>query len=123
MSGPESKVEGYLKSELERYGFKVIKFVPQGFAGAPDRWVFRPKWSPGPPWVVELKAEGEEPRKLQREAAKELEDRGVKVLPFIDSKRKVDLRVTRLVKICVHQADLVSRSQLPSHIIRRANEG
>ena len=121
MSGPESKVEGYLKSELERFGFKVVKFEPVGFAGAPDRWIFRPKWSPGPPWAVELKADGKVLRRLQTEVGKDLEARGVLVLPYIDSKTNVDLLVTKLVRRCVHEADLVERAQLPSHIIRRAN--
>jgi len=123
MSGPESKIEQYFRQELERYGFKVVKFVPQGFAGAPDRWVFRPIWSPGPPWLVEMKAEGEAPRKLQQAASNDLEARGIKVLPFIDSKTRADLRITRLVKICVAEADLAYRAMLPSHIIRKANQG
>lgn len=121
MSGPEGKVEGYLKSELERFGFKVVKFEPVGFAGAPDRWIFRPKWSPGPPWTVELKADGKVLRRLQTEVGKDLEKRGVKVLPYLDSKARVDLLVTKLVKRCVYEADLVERAQLPSHILRRAN--
>jgi hypothetical protein len=121
MSGPESKVEDYLKSELERYGFSVIKFVPQGCAGVPDRWIFRPKWSPGEPMCVEIKAGGRGLRRLQTEVGVDLLERGVKVLPYIDSKTKVDMLVTKLVRLCVNEADLVARAQFPSHIIRRAN--
>lgn len=121
MAGPEGKVENYLKTELERFGFKVVKFEPVGFAGAPDRWIFRPKWSPGPAMCVELKAEGKTLRSLQTEVGKDLQARGVTVLPFIDSKNKVDVLVAKLLRICIKEADLVERAKLPEHILKKAN--
>lgn len=117
MSGPESKVEGYLKAELERYGFKVIKFVPQGFAGAPDRWIFRPTWSPGEPMALEVKAKGEVPRKLQLAAMADLKSRGVKVIPFVDSKAGVDALVIKLVGEAVWYCKPADRADFPSHVL------
>lgn len=97
----EVPVEQRLKRNLEQHGFKVLKLETPGYSGTPDRLILRPTWSPGPPWVVEIKKPGETPRKLQEEVAKEWVRRGVKVLPYIDTYEKADKCAAYCYNICV----------------------
>ena len=122
MSGPEGTLETYFRGELMSYGFKVVKFVPDSAAGSPDRWIFRPKWSPGAPMLVELKAPGKKPRKLQRAVIDDYAARGVKVLPYIASKVQADATIYELVWRAVRDVPLYERVNLPPHITRAASQ-
>lgn len=119
MAGPEYSIEIYLVSQLRFYGFRCDKGKIPGKAGFPDRWVFEPKWSPGPPSVVEVKAPGKKPRKLQLAEMKDLKERGVVVHDFIDSKEKVDKLVNKLLHDAFYRLSTFERLGLPKYIIER----
>lgn len=119
---PEEAVEEHLKGELKRYGFRCDKGTVPGRAGFPDRWIFRPKWSPGAPYLIEVKAPGKAPRKLQVREMEDLGARGVNVLDYIDSKEKVDELVTFLVGTCAYSLSLFDRHGLPRHVKERLRE-
>lgn len=69
----ESKIEKYLKKQIELIGGKALKFVSPGVAGVPDRIVLLPY---GRIVFVELKAPGKKLRPLQEFRKKELEKLG-----------------------------------------------
>lgn len=115
----ESSIEGHLKAELKKYGFRCDKGTVPGRAGFPDRWIFRPKWSPGPPMLLELKAPGKAPRKLQVKEGDDLRARGVLVLDYVDTKEKVDKLVTVLVGRACWELSSFDRLGLPQHIKQR----
>lgn len=92
----ESAVEGRLKW-LEGRGFKCLKFVTPGVIGVPDRIILRPKWSPGAPYLLELKRPGKTERALQAAIRDDWRARGVLVLDMCDTPEKVHLLCTRLL--------------------------
>lgn len=96
----EKPVEERLKERLERYGFKVLKLVTPGNNGTQDRLVLRPKWSPGPPIVVECKRPGKTERRLQELVRDEWRSRGVLVLDVCDSYERVETIVFDLMQQC-----------------------
>jgi len=75
----EAPVEKRLKTRLEGEGFKVLKLVTEGTAGATDRLILRPLWSPGVPWFAECKRPGKDLRLLQATIANDWRRRGCKV--------------------------------------------
>lgn len=77
----ESKIEKYLKKEIELLSGKALKFVSPGTSGVPDRIVLLPQ---GKIIFVELKAPGEKPRPMQEYRIKELKALGFRV-EIIDS--------------------------------------
>jgi hypothetical protein len=96
----EAPVEQRLKSRLESHGFSVVKLVTPGTAGAMDRFILRPRWSPGPPWLVECKRPGgPSERRLQELRRDDWRARGVLVLPVCDSYIAVELILQELLRI------------------------
>lgn len=83
----EKDVEKYLKEQVaaQLHG-KAMKWVSPGNNGVPDRLVIVPG---GRIYFVELKAPGEEPRKLQKYIHEQMREMGCVVLT-IDTKEKVD---------------------------------
>lgn len=82
----ESKIEKYLKKEIELLGGKALKFISPGTSGVPDRIVLLPQ---GKIIFVELKAPGKKPRPMQEYRIKELKALGFRV-EIIDSIEKVN---------------------------------
>ena len=87
----ENDVESHLTSECEKAGFLCYKFVCPGYNGVPDRIVI----GNGHTVFVELKAPGEQPRKLQVYRMKEIERRGGHTR-VIDTIQKVDDFISEL---------------------------
>lgn len=101
MSTPrENPIETRLKDKLTSLGFKVLKLVCPGTSHVMDRLILRPKWSPGPPWHVELKATGKTERRAQELTREDWLARGALVLDPVDSYEAVDDLVSRLFGIC-----------------------
>jgi hypothetical protein len=96
----EVLVEKRLVDGLTARGFKVFKLVTPGHSGTPDRLILRPKWSPGPPWVIELKAPKKHERRLQELVRDEWRERGVLVLNMVDTYEKVDALIAKLLSVC-----------------------
>lgn len=92
----ESKVEARLK-RLENYGFKVLKLRTPGTSGVMDRMILMPKYSPGHPGFVELKAPSKNERPLQEAVRNDWRARGVRVLNMCDTIDRVDLLVEELM--------------------------
>lgn len=99
----EAPVEQRLVDKLTAHGFKVLKLTTPGHNGTPDRLILRPKWSPGPPWMIELKAPKKHERRLQELVRIEWRERGVLVLDMVDTYEKVDALVQHLLGICVYR--------------------
>lgn len=72
----EKVVEQKLVSEVKKRGGICPKWVSPSFAGVPDRLVFLPNGNFG---LVEVKAPGEKPRKLQISRHRLFERLGFKV--------------------------------------------
>ncbi|WP_105123781.1 VRR-NUC domain-containing protein [Streptococcus suis] len=72
----EKIVEQKLVSEVKKRGGVCPKWVSPSFSGVPDRLVFLPKGKFG---LVEVKAPGGKPRKLQEARHKLFERLGFKV--------------------------------------------
>ncbi|WP_102400190.1 VRR-NUC domain-containing protein [Haloimpatiens massiliensis] len=89
----ESKIEKYLKKQIELLGGKALKFVSPGTSGVPDRIVLLPQ---GKIIFVELKAPGKRPRTMQEYRIKELRNLGFRV-EIIDSIEKVNKFVREVV--------------------------
>jgi hypothetical protein len=102
----EAPVEQRLKAKLEAHGFKVLKLVTPGTAGTMDRLILRPRWSPGPPWVIEAKRPRKSEERLQEIVRDDWRSRGVLVLDMVDTYEKVDALADRLVAQCVNEAPL-----------------
>lgn len=100
----ETPVEQRLVDGLVVHGFKVLKLTTPGTNGTPDRLILRPKWSPGPPWVIELKRPKAHEARLQELVREDWRARGVCVLDMVDTYNKVDLLIDELVKICMAEA-------------------
>lgn len=73
----ESTVESEFNSACERLGGFAVKFIPVAFAGFPDRIAFLPA---ARLHLVELKAPGKKPRKLQGSIHKKLRALGFSVI-------------------------------------------
>lgn len=97
----EAKVEGKLTRDLTSYGFKVLKLTTPGTNGTPDRLIIRPLWSPGPPWVIEVKRPKKTERRLQEIVRDDWRARGVRVLDMVNTFEQVDELVFRLVWECL----------------------
>lgn len=100
----EAPVEQRLTDGLTGYGFKVLKFTTPGTIGTPDRLILRPKWSPGPPWVIEIKRPKKTERRLQEIVRDQWRERGVLVLDMINDYAQVDALIRQLVWICLGDA-------------------
>lgn len=100
----ESKVEERLRVGLEGKGFKVLKLTCPGTNGVPDRMILRPKWSPGPPRYVELKAPKQHEARLQEIIREDWRERGALVLDTVDTYAKVDALITDLYLMCLAEA-------------------
>lgn len=96
----EAPVEQRLRKGLTANGFKVLKLTTPGTQFTPDRLILRPTWSPGPPWVIEIKR----PRKKEERGQEIVRDdwraRGVQVLNMVDTYEKVDALIDALVRHC-----------------------
>lgn len=82
----ENRVEKALVSAVKSIGGKCIKMIPTYEAGIPDRLVLYK----GRTIFVELKKEGQNPRKLQMLYMKELNDIGfeTQVIDSVDEVKK-----------------------------------
>lgn len=96
----ESAVEKRLVDGLQGQGFKVYKLTTPGHTGTPDRLILRPTWSPGPPWVIELKRPKKHEERLQEIVRDQWRARGVLVLDMVDTYEKVDGLMAYLVYTC-----------------------
>ncbi len=101
----EAPIEDRLKERLESIGFKVLKLVTPGNSGVMDRMILRPKWAPGPPYLVECKRPGKSERLLQEKVRDEWRERGCLVLDVCDSYERVDAIVADLGVIAVNAAE------------------
>ena len=81
----ESAIEKKIKSHVESYGGRCLKFTSPGMRGVPDRICL----FPGQKIIfVEVKAPGETPEPLQIKRHKELRELGFTVL-VIDSEEQI----------------------------------
>lgn len=96
----EAKIEQRLTDGLTGKGFKVLKLTTPGTNGTPDRLILRPRWSPGPPWVIELKRPKKTERRLQELVRDEWRERGVLVLDMVNTYEQVDALIELLVRTC-----------------------
>lgn len=81
----ENKIETYLKKRAESTGFLCFKFVSPSNSGVPDRVLI----GHGVTFFVELKAPGEDLRKLQQYVVAEFREHGA-IVHVVDTKEKVD---------------------------------
>ena len=81
----ESEIERFFIKECKKKGWIPLKFVSPSMTGLPDRIVLLPG---GKVFFVELKAEGEKPRPLQKAVHRILIGLGFRVY-VIDSKSGV----------------------------------
>ena len=77
----EKKIEKKLKTEVEKLGGVALKLANTGIDGYPDRLVLI---ALGKVAFVEVKAPGEQPRKLQLKRHKKLRSLGFKVYVLDD---------------------------------------
>lgn len=96
----ETPVEKRLVDKLASHGFLVLKLTTPGHIGTPDRMILRPKWSPGPPWVIELKRPGKHERRAQELVREDWRARGVLVLDMVNTYEQVDALVLHLMEVC-----------------------
>jgi hypothetical protein len=97
----EKPVEERLKDRLESYGFQCLKLTTPGHNGTPDRFILRPKWSPGAPKVVECKRPKKTEQRLQAIVRDEWRLRGVDVLDVCDTYERVEEIVAQLLWECI----------------------
>jgi hypothetical protein len=92
MSYRESTLERDFRIRLEDKGFMVLKLITPGRAGAMDRMILRPVYSPGEPMFVELKVNNQNPTTYQQAVAANWIKRGCVVLqPACGQKQVLDL--------------------------------
>jgi len=99
----ENAVERKFRVDLESLGFKALKLETPGHTGSMDRLVLRPKWSPGPPWFVELKRPGKHERRLQEVIRDDWRARGALVWPAIDTYEGVSVFVKHMEELCARE--------------------
>lgn len=85
MGKPEGAVENYLIKQADVHDSLFYKFSAWGKTGVPDRIII----GHGRTVFVELKAPGEEPRRLQKEVIKEMREHGA-IVCVIDTKAGID---------------------------------
>lgn len=100
----EAPVEQRLVDGLVVHGFKVLKLTTPGTNGTPDRLILRPKWSPGPPMVIELKRPKKSEERLQELVRDDWRARGVQVLAMVNTYEQVDDLIHRLYGMCKYEA-------------------
>lgn len=88
----ESRIEKYLKSQVEKLGGECLKFN-SGVVGVPDRIVIMPG---GRITFIELKAPGKPLRRLQQHWSNKLNTLGVECIK-IDSKEGVNDFIQKLL--------------------------
>lgn len=108
----EALIEQRLVTGLTKLGFKVLKLTTPGTNGTPDRLILRPKWSPGPPWVIELKRPGKSERRLQELVRDDWRERGVQVLEMVNTYEQVDMLIFALN----HECERTRRPRTPQEI-------
>ena len=81
----ESSIEKKLKEEVKKVGGLALKFVSPGFNGVPDRLILLAKAKVA---FVEVKAPGEEPRKLQKKRHRQLRALGFQVF-ILDNESQI----------------------------------
>lgn len=91
MGKPEGRIENHLKQIAEDTGFLYFKFTSPGRAGVPDRILI----GNGHILFIELKAPGEEPRKLQEITIRNMRNQGADVR-VIDSKQDCNRLIDRM---------------------------
>lgn len=91
----ESKIEAYLRDQVEKIGGLCYKFVSPGNAGVMDRIVMYNAET----WFVETKKPGGKLGPLQQWQAKRFRSVGQKVL-MLDTKPKIDFFIN-LIKVAV----------------------
>ena len=94
----EREVERFFKTQLEKRGAIVWKFVSPGQAGVPDRVVLLPG---GRGVFAEMKAPGEKPRPLQRAVFSRMARAGHPVY-IIDSREAVKKFMEEVMPSEVH---------------------
>lgn len=104
----EAAVEKRLTDKLTGRGFKVLKLTTPGTAGTPDRLILRPKWAPGPPWVIELKRPKKHEQRLQEIVRDDWRERGVLVLDMVNTYEQVDALVEQLYAECRSYGDFLA---------------
>lgn len=87
----ESKIEKYLKREVEKSGFLIRKSQWIGVNGCPDRLVMTPKITI---WV-ELKAPNKKPNERQKREHEAMLKNG-QIIEVIDSIEQVDDFINRI---------------------------
>lgn len=116
----EAPVEKRLVDGLTAYGFKVLKLTTPGTIGTPDRIILRPKWSPGPPWVIELKRPKKHERRLQELVRDEWRERGVRVLDMVNDYDQVDRLIVTLTAVCC--GDDLANPRAADEILKRLRQ-
>lgn len=96
----ENVIEQALRRKLEAFGCKCIKLISPGNSHVMDRMILRPKWSPGPPWVVECKRPGEKERRAQELTRQEWTLRGMRTLPPVSSQEEVAALADYIYRQC-----------------------
>ena len=89
----EKQIETRLRLKVKAAGGIALKFVSPGFNGVPDRLVFMPR---GRIYLVELKAPGKSPTKLQQKVRTMFEGFGFKYY-IIDSYEAVEAFVNEIL--------------------------
>lgn len=108
----EAPVEQRLVDKLTANGFKVLKLTTPGTQFTPDRLILRPMWSPGPPWVIEVKRPKKHEQRGQELVRHDWRRRGVQVLDMVDTYEKVDDLVYAMVQECKRTMPPLTPQQL-----------
>lgn len=88
----EKQIEARFRKKVKAAGGIALKFVSPGYRGVPDRLVFMPR---GRIYLVELKAPGKKPSKLQLKVKAMLEGLGFKYY-VIDSYEAVEAFINEI---------------------------
>ena len=90
----EKEIEKRLRNEVKKRGGLCLKWVSPGMDGVPDRLIFMPGRKLG---LVEVKAPGKKPRKLQVKVHRMLERLGFEV-DILDGADQIDDLLDRIEK-------------------------
>lgn len=91
----EKQVEARLRKRIKAAGGMALKFVSPGYSGVPDRLVFMPG---GQIYLVELKAPGKKPTKLQEKVRDRFKGLGFRYY-VIDSYQAVEAFIKEVSNI------------------------